>query len=199
MISNLGMQHAQQTKCQLHRYCQLHYDQKCELSMHVRTCMRGNINQIQIRTCTGLFGTNSFPTYAHDRGPSPQHQLQLVQLLPGGRPSLVVLPCFLLWTATAQKEGWGDPRNVITCSCSKRAHRTQTARTFSASSDLNASLVASEICSDITGPKFNEILMWVSSTPAAAHLWHIRVAGAFCHIDGCGLLGKNSNWGTHIN
>lgn len=57
----------------------------------------------------GLLGTNSFPIYTHDRGPSPQHQLQLVQLLPAGRPSLIVLPCSLLWTATAQKGRMGPP------------------------------------------------------------------------------------------
>ena len=83
--------------------------------------------------------------------PSPRHQLQLVQLLQDGHPILVVLPCFLLWTATEAQEGHVNPvapnfavRDTL------QFWRFVACRvlTFSASSDLNACLVASEICTD---------------------------------------------------
>ena len=119
-------------------------------------------------------------SFADDREPSPRHQLQLVQLLLGGRPSLVVLPCSLLWTATGRQGGQEHSRILEAYSCGNRANRKHDARTFSASSDLKASLVASEICNNVN--LLNSMSQTrVSNTPVAAHLWHIRVAGAFGH------------------
>ena len=82
-------------------------------------------------TCSDTHSSARLVSCAHDRGPSPRHQLQLVQPLLDGHPSLVVLPCSLLWTATGRQRTGLDCRTFVTCSYSNVSAYVQCSNLFS--------------------------------------------------------------------